>query len=150
VNSAAPRRALIERSWRYTLVGAICAVANNLFMIGTDLLGGHYLLGTFIAFLFVTPIAYLLHSWFTFGRPLNARAFARFTVGVATAYPIAACLMVVLCSGLRFPVVLAAPIATVILFVWNFMAAHWTIVRRLTSRPVFAADERCDAVSKGA
>lgn len=131
---SAGERPLLERGWRYTLVGAVCAVAHNAIMIAADQAGIHYLLGTVISFLAVTPLGYLLHSRFTFAEPLRLKAFMRFVGGVATAYPISVALMIVFCSGLGLPVVIATPIATVALFVWNFAAAHWAILPRFYLR----------------
>ena len=122
---------LVHRGWRYTLVGAFCALSNYVIMLLNDAAGGHYLLGTVIAFIVVTPMAYVLHSWFTFAEPFSGKAFIRYVGGVATAYPIAAGLMIILCSGLRFSVAIAWPIVTVLIFAWNFLAAHWSILPRL-------------------
>jgi hypothetical protein len=36
--------------------------------------------------------------------------------------------MFVLCSILSVSPTIAAPIATLLLFVWNYVAAHWAIV----------------------
>lgn len=132
---ASPRkRPLVERGWRYTLVGAVCATAHNVIMIVADQVGVHYLLGTVISFLAVTPLGYALHSRFTFAEPLRVKAFARFVGGVAMAYPISVAMMIVLCSGLGLSVAIATPIATVALFVWNFIAAHWAILPQLYLR----------------
>ena len=126
-----PSSVLINRSWRYTLVGAVCAVANYIIMLANDFLGGHYLLGTVIAFAVVTPCAYVMHSLFTFAEPFRWKSFVRFVGGVASAYPIATALMIILCSGLRLSVAVATPIATVVMYAWNFAAAHWSILARL-------------------
>lgn len=130
----ARERPLLERGWRYTLVGLVCAIAHNAIMIAVDQVGVHYLLGTVISFLAVTPIGYALHSRFTFAEPLRLKAFTRFVGGVATAYPVSVAMMIVLCSGLGLSVAIATPIATVALFVWNFAAAHWAILPRLYLR----------------
>lgn len=129
------KRPLLERGWRYTLVGAVCATAHNVIMIAADQVGVHYLLGTVISFLAVTPLGYLLHSRFTFAEPLRFKAFTRFVGGVATAFPISVAMMAILCSGLGFSVAIATPIATIALFFWNFAAAHWAILPRLHLYP---------------
>lgn len=129
------KRPLVERGWRYTLVGAVCAIAHNAIMIAADQVGIHYLPGTVISFLAVTPLGYVLHSRFTFAEPLRVKAFTRFVGGVATAYPISVAMMAVLCSGFGLSVAIATPIATVALFVWNFVAAHWAILPRLHLYP---------------
>jgi len=121
---------LLGRSWRYTLVGGFCALANYVIMLAVDAAGGHYLLGTVVAFCIVTPTGYILHSWFTFAEPFGLRSFMRFVAGVASSYPIAVGSLVVLCSGLRLTVAIATPIATVVVLGWNFAAAHWSLLSR--------------------
>ncbi|WP_192243703.1 GtrA family protein [Mesorhizobium silamurunense] len=142
--AAAPERPLLERGWRYMLVGLVCAITHNAIMIAVDRVGGHYLLGTVVSFMAVSPLGYALHSWFTFAEPLRLKAFARFVGGMAAAYPISTAIMIVLCSGLGLSVAIATPIATVALFAWNFVAAHWAILPRFYLRlaPVPTAPSR--------
>ena len=128
------RDTLLARGGRYTIVGAACALANNVITIGGDLLGLHYFPATLISLALVTPLGYELHSRFTFAARRSWQAFVRFTAGIAVAYPISLAMMVVLCSGLRMPVYIAMPIVTAALFVWNFLAAHWAILPRLRLR----------------
>jgi putative flippase GtrA len=119
---------------RYLIVGGTCAVAHNVIMIGGDWLGGHYLLMSCVSFLLVTPLGYLLHSAFTFGERLSWIGLLRFASGIAIGFPISILSMVLLCTGLGLPVLIAAPIATLILFVWNYVTAHWAILGRLRLR----------------
>jgi putative flippase GtrA len=133
------KRPLVERGWRYTIVGAICALANYIIMLVVDFAGGHYLLGTVISFLIVTPLGYVLHSWFTFAETLRFKAFMRFTASIAFTFPVAVALMIVLCSGFGLTVAIATPVATGILFLWNFAAAHWAILPRFDLRSVFVS-----------
>lgn len=121
---------VVERGWRYTLVGLLCAVANTLIMIAVDRMGGHYLVGTMISFLIVTPTAYVLHSRFTFVEALRWKAFLRFVATVAGTYPVAVAMLALLCSGFHLDVAIATPISIIALFVWNFIAAHWAILPR--------------------
>ena len=51
--------------------------------------------------------------------------------GIAIGYPLSLGLMILFCSGLGLPVLIAAPLATGVLFVFNYVSAHWAIVRRL-------------------
>ena len=57
---------LLARGRRYLTVGALCAIIHNVIMIGADFAGLHYVLATFISFLVLTPMGYLLHCRFTF------------------------------------------------------------------------------------
>ena len=116
------------------VVGAACAILNMILMISGDWIGIHYAPMTVVAFFIVTPIGYLLHAGFTFGEKMSWRSFAKFTSGVAVGFPISLLAFTLLCSGLGLSVAVAAPIATVILFVWNYALAHWAILGRLGLR----------------
>lgn len=124
-------RPLLERGWRYTFVGMVCALSNYVILLANDAAGGHYLVGTVIAFIVVTPIGYVLHSRFTLGEPFSFFALVRFTAAMAAAYPVSTGLLILLCSGLRLSVAIATPIAIAIMFVWNFAATHWSILPRI-------------------
>lgn len=122
------------RPLRYLATAVICAAAHNSVMIGGDLAGGHYFGLSFLSFALVTPLGYWLHSRFTFGERLSLRNFLRFASGVAAGFPISLLVMAILCTGLSQPVIVAAPIATVVLFVWNYATAHLAILGRLRPR----------------
>ncbi len=125
---------LLARGRRYTMVGMVCAFAHNLVVIGADQAGVHYLPATILSFLLVTPLGYFLHSRHTFRAPPGWAGFTRFTAGIAVGYPLSLALMVLFCSGLGLPVIVATPLATAMLFLWNYVSAHWAIVRRLGMR----------------
>jgi putative flippase GtrA len=112
---------------RYTLIGVICAILNNLMIIVGDRYGVHYLTMTIAAFAVVTPLAYLMHACFTFREPGSLRGFLLFAAGLTTAFPVFFLSMAILCTGFRVPVIVATPITTVVLYVWNYASAHWTI-----------------------
>lgn len=128
---AVSRAALLDRGRRYTLVGALCALAHNAIMIGGDAAGLHYFPATILSFLLVTPLGFALHCRFTFREPTSVDRFLRFASGIAAGYPLSLALMALFCSGLGLKVIIAAPLATLLLFVFNYLSAHWAIVRRL-------------------
>ena len=121
-------RLIRSRPIRYIVVGAICALVHNVVMIVGDFLGFHYLPMNFVSFGIVTLLGYLLHSGFTFRGQPSIAAFLCFAAGLAVGFPISLLVMAILCTGLGIPVILAAPIATVVLFVWNYASAHWAIL----------------------
>jgi putative flippase GtrA len=123
-------RQIAARTARYVMTGVLCAVANNAVMILGDAAGGHYVPMTVLSFALVTPLAYLLHAGFTFKEPLSWRAFLRFAAGVATGLPLSFLTMAVFCTGFGVPVIIAAPLATLTLVLWNYASAHWAIVGR--------------------
>jgi putative flippase GtrA len=96
-------------------------------MILGGMAGGDYVSLSILAFLVVTPIGYLLHSRFTFGIHRSWQDFARFASAIAASFPIYFVVMAGLCSGLHLTVPIAAPIATIAMFIWNYASAHWAL-----------------------
>jgi putative flippase GtrA len=121
----------VGRTARYALIAAICAAASNAVIILGDVAGGHYVPVIIFAFAVVTPLGYFLHSSFTFGERRSWVGLLRFVSAGALAFPLSLLTMAILCTGLGLRVAIAAPIATVLLFVWNYASAHWAIVGRL-------------------
>lgn len=130
LGSAVRAHPVAARTARYTIVGAICALTYNAVMILGDLAGGHYAPMTVLSFGIMTPLGYLLHSHFTFREKLSSRGFLRFASGVAAGFPLSLLSMAILCTGLGLSILIAAPIATITLFLWNYASAHWAILDR--------------------
>ncbi|HEX3430253.1 MAG TPA: GtrA family protein [Rhizomicrobium sp.] len=120
-------RGTLNRTTRYTLVGGLCAAIHNGIMIFGSREGGDYVSLSVLAFLVVTPIGYLLHARFTFGTPRSWQDFARFASSIAASFPIYFGVMAVLCSGLHLIIPVAAPIATIAMYLWNYGSAHWAL-----------------------
>ena len=121
---------VMNRARRYLTVGALCAITYNVIMMGADFAGLHYVWGTVISSVILAPMGYLLHSHFTFHRRATWPGFFRFSTGFAAAYPLSLGLMVLFCSVLKLPVIIAAPLTTICLIVYNYISAHWAILRR--------------------
>ncbi len=126
--SAVKLHPFAERTARYTIVGAICAVLNNLLIIGGDLLGVNYVAMSVTSLAVVTTLAYIMHTSYTFRERRSDRGLLRFFSGVATGFPLFIVLMAILYTGLGVPVAIATPLSTVVLYVWNYALAHWTIL----------------------
>ena len=120
-------RPIVGRTVRYTLVGIISAVLNNIAIILGDWFGVHYVVMSIACFVVVTPLAYLMHVGFTFREHGSWRGLLRFAGGLATAFPIFLLSMTILCTVLRLPVVVATPLATILVYIWNYILAHWAI-----------------------
>jgi putative flippase GtrA len=124
------RSGFLARGRRYLTVGALCAATHNVVMIGADFAGLHYVPATLLSCAIVTPLGYFLHCRFTFREAHSLAGFLRFMAGIAVGYPLSLALMALFCSGLHWPVLIAAPLTTILLFVFNYVSAHWAIVRR--------------------
>lgn len=115
--------------FRFALVGLTCALVHNAIMIGLDRVGMHYAASSVVSFLVVVVLGYGLHVRYTFGVAPVSGAFWRYTLGMAANYPLSLVLLFVLCDLVQLPVAIAAPVATVMLFGWNFVASRWALIR---------------------
>lgn len=115
---------------KFLAVSAACAILTNALVI----LGVHWGLGTAsasaLAFGPVLIIGYALHSLFTFSAHGARLSLVRYTIAVALNFPIWTGGLFVLRDLLRMPIVIAAPVMTGLLFVWNFASANWAVLRR--------------------
>jgi putative flippase GtrA len=116
---------------RYLVVAASCAIAHNAAMIAGDLAGLHYLQSTAISFVLVGLLGYALHVRFTFRVSPSAGSLTRYLLAMTGNCPLWIALMFVFCDLMGIAVAIAAPVATVMLFAWNFAASRWAITGRL-------------------
>jgi len=118
---------LLARPTRYAQVGLLCALLNNLIVIAFDRAGYHYALAVCFAFVAVTALGYLLHAIYTFKAAPSGSALLRFFGANVSSFFIAMLMMIFLCDGIGLSPSVAMPIATVLLFAWNFALATWAI-----------------------
>ena len=121
--------ARLRQPSRYAQIGIVCALLCNGLIIGLDKAGVHYLVSTIAATIIVTIIGYLLHCDYTFRMRRSASGLARFFGATALSSLITIGLMAILCDYMSLSASTAIPIATIILFGWNYLMARWAIVR---------------------
>ncbi len=132
-------RMLAGQTARYTIVGGVCAGANNVAIIGGSLVGLNYVVTSVAAFFIVTPLAYYLHTSITFKQHRTFWGLLRFSAGVATNFPLFLVCMAVFVTWLNVPVFIAAPVVTVLLFFWSYALANWAV--RSTARRLLRTGE---------
>ena len=120
--------------WRFALVGLVCAAIYNAIVIGLDVWHVHYGVSYLIAFAPVVAIGYALHVHFTFQERASIASLWRYTLGMAANYPISLVLLFIMCDLCGWPVAVAAPTTTVLMYLWNFLTARWAIVRSAATR----------------
>jgi putative flippase GtrA len=125
-------RTIARQSTRYLAGGIACALLHNVIVIVASAYGMPYPAALVLSFCVVTPIAYMIHSAYTFEAGCSTRRLHRFMAGAASGFLVSAALMALFCSGLGTPVAIATPIVTVLLFLWNFALARWAILDLLT------------------
>jgi putative flippase GtrA len=118
---------------RFLAVGLICAVAHNAIMLGAHRWHVHYAVSCAISYVLVVLLGFALHVRFTFQQALSFAAFWRYAVSMAANYPVTLALLFLMCDVAGLSVVIAAPVATVLMMAWNFLASRWAIVRTTAS-----------------
>jgi putative flippase GtrA len=118
---------------RFMAVGLLCALMHNAIVLGADWFGIHYVVGCIVSYVVVVVVGFALHVHFTFQESRTLAAFWRYAIGMAANYPLTLALLFLMCDVATLQVAIAAPLATVLLFAWNFAASRWAIVR--THRP---------------
>ena len=122
-------------STRFAVVGFLCAATHNAILIAADLWRVHYALSCAISFVVVVALGFALHARYTFHQPPTAASFWRYCASMAANYPITLALLFVMCDIAGWSVAIAAPTATVLLVLWNFLASRWAIVGKPTDSP---------------
>ena len=128
----------LHRTGRYAVVGLLCALLNNAIVIGMDRFHIHYAVSVMAAYFVVTVAGYLLHAAYTFRVNASLKGWLRFASANLSGFPLAMGSMFVLCNLLGLRVAIAMPVATALLFIWNYALAYLVVGRptpatRLTS-----------------
>ena len=116
---------------RFLAVGLACALLHNAIMIAGDWLGLHYAVSSVVSFAIVVVFGYWLHSGWTFsGAPRGGTSFVRYALMASGNLPlsIAGMFLFVDLAGLSVP--LAAPLVTLLLFLFNFAGTRWALRAR--------------------
>lgn len=119
---------LFDRAPRYAVGGVFCAAIHNIIMITLDHIGFDYRISLLISFAITTPVGYVFHSAVTFQKAQNWQRLRRYMAGITSAFLISALLMFIFCTVFHLPVPIATPIATILLFFYNYMLARWSIL----------------------
>jgi putative flippase GtrA len=115
---------------RYVVVGGLCAVLNNVILIGGDLAGLHYAVSILLTFVLVLPAAYLAHALWTFRTPASWQAFGRFIGGSVSSLVVASFAVWLFRGVLQLPMFISAPLATVVMTIYNYAMAKWAVAHR--------------------
>jgi len=121
---------------RFALVGLACAAAHNVIVVAADRWHIHYALSCLLSYVVVVILGFVLHVHFTFQQAPTVASFWRYAISMAANYPITLALLFVMCDIAGWPVAIAAPVATIVLFAWNFLASRWAIVRKPSGAPL--------------
>ena len=114
---------------RYAAVSVTCAVLNNILLICLAAGGLDPMIAAAVVVVPMLIIGFVLQVAVVFQEPATWRAFQRYCAAMLSNQPMWFASLYLLCDVIRLPVFIAGPIATVALFVWNFVATRWAIRR---------------------
>jgi putative flippase GtrA len=117
---------------RYLCIGAVSAFAINIIIISGDFLGIHYGISLVLAFVLSTSFAYFAHADVTFRAAKSLAGFVRYLTTNLFGLGLTAVLLASLHDGLSVPILIASPVTTVMMIVYNFLSARWAIENRGT------------------
>ena len=120
-----------HHSIRYIGVALLSAVIGNAIMIGGDAAGVAYPVLVIVSWTVTGSLAYALHAMVTFQAEIASGSWLRFMAGNAMTVP-AWMLIVGLGKVLGWPMALSAPVATVVMFGYNYLNARLAILRRFS------------------
>jgi putative flippase GtrA len=119
--------AILGRGPRYLAVSLFCVLVNNLILIGFDKIGIHYGYSILASMAVLIPMGYVMQAKLTFSTSLNMRSLRRYALALIFNGPLSYLLLWFLHVLLRIDMIFAAPICTVILFLWNYLISNWAI-----------------------
>lgn len=113
----------------YLGVAAACILLHNVVIITADRGGSPLWLSILLSFGFVASAGYVLHSLFTFRRPLAVAGFVRYAFAMSANIPLAFITTWLWHEQVSLPMPLAAPIASLCMLAVNFTLGSWAISR---------------------
>jgi putative flippase GtrA len=111
---------------RYLTVGLACMLLHIAIMIAGDAVGLHYVVSSIVSLVIVTAFGYGLHSSWTYPQAERGGAsFTRYLLIVGSNFPLSLAGLFVFVDLLGVSVPIAAPVVTVILVGFNYVASRW-------------------------
>ncbi len=119
-----PRRGL-----HYLGGAGLCALVNNVVLICVDAAQWPLITGVLLSWFFGGLTGFFWHSRLTYNTGLSIAAFLRFMAGALLGIPLAWAVLWLCTIPLGWPMWLAGPVSTMILFCYHylnaFLAIHW-------------------------
>lgn len=115
-------------SYTYLMVAGLCCVIHNVTLIVADAFGLQLWFIIALSFAIVQPVGYLGHSLATFAQSLSWQAFFRYSAAMATNVPLAYGLVWFARDLAGLPMLIVAPLASVLISVLNYCISRWAIL----------------------
>lgn len=109
----------------HLLIGAFCALVSNVLIIGLVWNGFSYISATVITFIPTLLAGYFLHGFFTYRAKPRRTSFIIYSASMLGNYPLWFAALYLLMDVEGLSIEFAAPMTTLLLFVWNYISAGW-------------------------
>ncbi len=113
---------------RYATVSAICLFLSMALIPLFSVWGLHYTLATAVAFALVAIVGFSLHCRWTFSAEPTPASFFRYVSAMALNLPLTIILIAIGHDIFGLSVTIATAIASMFLFLWNFVAVRWAMI----------------------
>lgn len=119
----------IRYSLPYLIVAALCLVVHNIMLIVADAFGLPLWIIISLSFAVVATFGYIGHSLITFAQRLTWSAFFRYSTAMGANIPIAFGLVWFFRDLCGLPMLLVAPMSSVLMLAVNYCLSRWAILR---------------------
>ena len=128
---------ILRTGLAYGFVAGTCLALHNAAMIGVDWAArgrlsalGVTAAGFAVSFVVVSVVGYFLHSWLTFRESVSLARYGRYALAMSTNTPLAMGMTWALRGPAGMPMDYAAPLASSLMVVANFLLSRWAIQKK--------------------
>lgn len=97
-----------------------------------------YVFAVIVTTALMIPFSYSLHSLFTYRVKASFGSIWRYTLSQAVNAPLAIVLYYVSCDLAGLSMMLATPVVTVLMVIWNYATSYWSIALNTMRRAIVA------------
>jgi putative flippase GtrA len=109
-------------------IAIVCVLVNNVLLITLDWLSVRSAPSVLISAVVMIPLSFGLHARLTYAVQPTWAAFRRYAAVLIVNTPLAWLLLLAIHDLGKMPMIYAAPIVTLLLFLWNFSASTWALL----------------------
>jgi putative flippase GtrA len=120
----------VLQTLRYSAVSGLCLLLHNVVIISADSAGWPLSGAVLLSFCLSASAGYLLHSLFTFSKPVQMHRFSRYLLAVSANIPLAYVTVWFWHKLVGLEMLWASPIASICMVGINFVLARWAILPR--------------------
>lgn len=117
----------LRQTLQYGWIAALCAALHFCVMMAGDALAWHFAVSVTLSFVGCVIVGYHLHCRFTFAAVPQRRGLWRYAAAMVLNYPLTLWSIWLLHEALSLPMLVAAPLSTVLLTAYNFLSARWAV-----------------------